>query len=104
MLCINGDANHLHMLISLHQSVPLATLVRDMKRGSSIWIKNSGLFPEFSYWGDEYFAFTLSPRHIEDLKYYIMHQHAHHHSQKFEDEVARLIANAGGTFDDKMLS
>jgi REP element-mobilizing transposase RayT len=36
---INGADDHLHILTSLHPSVSLADLVKDVKTGSSLWIK-----------------------------------------------------------------
>ena len=104
VIAINGDANHLHILLRLNPSVALAALVGEMKRASSLWIKHSGLFPAFSYWCDGYFACTVSPSRVDAVVNYIIHQHAHHHSQLFEDEIKRLIEAAGGDFSPDMLN
>jgi REP element-mobilizing transposase RayT len=58
---INGTEDHLHILTSLHPSVSLADLVKDVKTGSSIWIKKEGVFRMFSHWQDGYAAF-LDPQ------------------------------------------
>ena len=47
---INGAEEHLHILTSLHPSVSLADLVKDVKTGSSLWIKKEGVFRAFSHW------------------------------------------------------
>lgn len=44
---INGIENHLHILTDVHPSVALADFVRDIKVSSSIWMKDSGLYPSF---------------------------------------------------------
>ena len=45
---INGTEDHVHIVSSLHPSVSLADLVKDVKTGSSLWIKNEGVFRMFS--------------------------------------------------------
>ncbi|MDE6125349.1 MAG: transposase [Muribaculaceae bacterium] len=57
---INGIGNHIHMLVELHPSVALATLLQNIKQSSSIWLKQNDNFPRFEGWGKEYFAFTYS--------------------------------------------
>jgi REP element-mobilizing transposase RayT len=101
---INGDANHIHMLVNVHPTVAIATLVGEVKRASSIWIKESKLFPEFYGWGAEYFACSVSPSHRQHVMNYIKNQHVHHHNQTFADEVRRLVELSGGTFTEKMLT
>lgn len=56
---INGVEDHLHIVLHLHPSVSLAGLVKDIKLASSIFIKNSGLFPMFDGWQDGYGAFPI---------------------------------------------
>ncbi|MFD1141529.1 transposase [Larkinella insperata] len=55
---INGVGDHVHILCDLHPAVALANLVKDVKAGSSIWMKQSGLFPDFEGWAVGYSAFT----------------------------------------------
>jgi putative transposase len=57
---INGVEDHIHIFISLHPSISLANLVKDLKLGSSSYIKEKGLFPMFNDWQDGYSAFTYS--------------------------------------------
>ena len=44
---INGVQDHIHILSSLHPTVALADFVKDIKLGSSSWIKERGVFPRF---------------------------------------------------------
>ena len=41
---MNGVDDHVHMLISLHPTVCLAYLVRDMKTSSTAWIRTNNVF------------------------------------------------------------
>src|SRR5690242_11891787 len=55
---VNGVEDHLHILTSLHPTVSLSDLVKDIKTGSSRWIKEQSVFRRFSHWQDGYAAFT----------------------------------------------
>ena len=73
---MNGIANHIHILLDLHPSVSLSNLMLEIKRDSSIWMKQSGFFPEFDGWGKEYAAFTCAykDRNVLNLRKCIMGQ------------------------------
>jgi putative transposase len=51
---INGTLDHIHILTSLHPSISLANLVKDVKGGLSYWIKSNKVCPEFSNWQNGY--------------------------------------------------
>ncbi len=60
MYRINGIEDHIHIFSDLHPSISLADYVKDIKVASSLWMKESGKFPEFNGWQDGYGAFTYS--------------------------------------------
>lgn len=47
---IGGVEDHLHIVTHLHPSVALASLVKDIKVSSSIFIKEKELFAGFTGW------------------------------------------------------
>jgi putative transposase len=47
---INGTADHIHIFSDLHPAIALADYVKDIKVSSSLWMKESGKFPEFKGW------------------------------------------------------
>jgi REP element-mobilizing transposase RayT len=100
---INGTEDHVHILSSLHQSVSLADLIKDIKTGSSLWIKKEGIFRTFSHWQDGYAAFTHSKREIDGLIEYIKRQEEHHRRTTFVDEYRRLSEEAGIEFDERYM-
>jgi REP element-mobilizing transposase RayT len=51
---IGGVEDHVHLLTSLHPSVPLADLVKEIKTASSAWIRGHQVFPLFDYWQEGY--------------------------------------------------
>ena len=104
MLCINGTANHIHMLINLHQSECLSNLMRDLKQSSSLWMKSNPNFRKFNGWGREYFAFTCSYREAPAVKHYIGSQLEHHGYVSFEAEIERVMSRNGGEWNENMLT
>ncbi len=100
---INGTENHIHIFSDLHPSVCLADYVRDIKVNSSIWMKNSNIFPKFSGWQDGYAAFTYSIKEKDVLINYIKKQKSHHKEENFIDELKRILLENGVEFEEKYL-
>ncbi len=100
---INGTLDHVHILTSLHPTLCLADFVKEVKGGSSFWMKRSNLFPDFSNWQDGYGAFTHSSRDEDRLIEYIKHQPAHHQRVSYGDELKTLLIEAGVEFDERIL-
>ncbi|GAB3918243.1 IS200/IS605 family transposase [Larkinella terrae] len=100
---INGVEDHIHLLSDLHPTVALASLVKDIKVGSSIWMKESGLFPDFEGWSDGYGAFTYSIREREKVLNYIKKQKEHQRKITFADEYTALLEEHRIIYDEKYL-
>ena len=100
---INGVEDHLHILTSLHPTVSLADLVKDIKTGSAHWNKENSVFPMFSHWQDGYAAFTHSQREIDGLIEYIKGQKEHHRRTTFVEEYRKLLLEAGIEFDERYM-
>ena len=101
---INGVQDHIHILSSLHPTVALADLVKNIKLGSSSWIKESGVFPRFRHWQDGYSAFTASWSERNNLIEYIKNQEEHHKRTSFLEEYRGLLKEAGIDFEEKYLA
>lgn len=100
---INCTLDHMHILSSLHPSCSLATFVKDIKVGSSHWIKEHKVFPGFTNWQAGYGAFTHNRDDRRHLIEYIKAQEAHHRTVSFQDELRRLLIEAGIEFDERFL-
>jgi len=101
---INGAEDHVHVLTSLHPTVSLADLVKDIKTGSSLWIKAESVFPTFSHWQDGYGALTQSQGEIAGLIEYIKGQEEHHRRTTFADEYRKLLEDHGIEFDERYVA
>jgi REP element-mobilizing transposase RayT len=100
---INGIEDHLHLFCDLHPTVCLADLVKTIKGSSWHWIRESGIFPEFLQWQQGYGAFTHSEAEKERIIAYIKDQQNHHCLATFQDELRKLLSEAGIEFEDKYL-
>ncbi len=98
---INGTDNHLHILTDIHPSLALASVIRDIKVSSSIWIKEKRLFPSFDGWAEGYAAFTCAFMDLGRLNEYIVKQREHHLKKSFEHEYRLLIMESGIMIDER---
>lgn len=90
---ISGIPNHIHMLINLNPTIALSTLMREIKSRSSAWLKSDERFPDFTGWGREYFATTVTYNDRNGVIEYIKSQQRHHAVTDFDEELSRLYNN-----------
>lgn len=87
----------------LHPSISLADLIKDIKLGSTSFIKEKQIFPEFREWQGGYAAFTYSQESKSNLINYVKNQEEHHKDIGFRDELKFLLELHGIEFDEKYL-
>jgi putative transposase len=100
---IGGVEDHIHILSSLHPTLALAELVKDVKVASSIWIKENRVFAEFDAWQEGYAALTHSLFEKDRLIEYIKGQEEHHRKVPFIDEYREMLREAGMQLDERYL-
>ena len=101
LLRIGGIENHIHLLVDVHQDVPLSVLVRDIKRSSSFWLKEQGdKFASFQGWAEGYYASSVSHSHSSNVIKYISEQVAHHSRLSMSDELRIFAESIGREYTD----
>jgi len=100
---INGIEDHIHIIISLHPSVSLSSLAKDIKISSSLFLKENNLFLDFSGWQEGYGAFTYSYGEVNKLIEYVKNQEEHHKNITFREEFIAMLNEHQITFDPKYL-
>jgi REP element-mobilizing transposase RayT len=100
---IGGVEDHVHILTSLHPTIALSDLVKDIKVATSTWINKENIFPKFSGWQDGYGAFTVSHSDKDAVIEYIKNQEEHHKKVSFKDELRQFLVRHGVPFDEKYL-
>jgi REP element-mobilizing transposase RayT len=100
-LLVGGASDHVHILCRLSPKITVMDLLRELKRESSKWVKQT--FPSLRrfYWQSGYGAFSISPSHVEDLKRYIQRQVEHHRKETFQEELRRFFKKYGIEFDER---
>lgn len=100
---IGGIEDHIHILMDLHPTVSLASIVKDIKLSSTEYIKENRLFSQFDGWQNGYGAFTYSIREKDILIEYVKNQEEHHKVKTFKDEYLELLKEHHVAFDEKYL-
>jgi REP element-mobilizing transposase RayT len=100
-LIAGGTEDHAHLLCRYSQNITVANLFRDLKRSSSLWIKEQSAKSREFYWQRGYGAFSISPSHIQDLTAYILNQEMHHRKISFQEEFRKLCRKYGIEIDER---
>jgi len=101
---VGGYANHIHCISSLHETVCLSDLIKDIKVSSHLWMDSQGdLFRNFPGWQVGYGAFTYHKEATSNLINYVKTQEAHHRKKSFEEETEDLLREHGIEYDPKYL-
>jgi putative transposase len=82
-LIVGGVADHVHFLCRLSRKIANADLVKEVKLGSSKWVKKHELGVAEFNWQSGYAAFSVSPSNAPHVSRYIVNQEAHHRKVTF---------------------
>jgi putative transposase len=100
-IIIGGVEDHVHLLCSLSRTFEPAAMVKELKRGSSLWLKTKG--PELYgfTWQNGYGIFSIGYSQIESVRNYIAGQEEHHKQVSFQDEFRQLLQRYEIKFDER---
>ena len=101
---INGIADHIHIVSSIHPSIALSDFVKDIKVSTSLWMKSSNQFPYFEGWGEGYCGLTCSYGEKDKLINYVKSQQQHHKKETFEEELIRIFKEMNIEIDNYFLT
>ncbi len=78
VIALGGVEDHIHLLVRLPATLPLAELVKQVK-GASAHLVTHEITPARSFkWQGAYGAFSVSLGHLDRISAYIAHQREHH--------------------------
>lgn len=100
-IIVGGVADHVHLLCRLGKQIDISSLIREIKRDSSSWVKEEEPTLSVFFWQSGYGAFSVSPSHVDALKNYIRDQEEHHKTESFQEEFRRLCAKYGVPVDER---
>src|SRR5438105_14632043 len=94
VLAAGGVEDHVHLLLSLPATMPVAKVVQLVKAGSSKWIHEE-LGRKLFAWQETYGAFTIGISQVEVTRKYISKQKSHHKGRDFKMEWKAILARHG---------
>ena len=99
-LSVGGAADHVHALLSLPTTMPVAKAAQLIKGGSSKWARET--FPrgrDFA-WQEGYGAFSVSVSQLDATVAYIQGQKEHHRRRSFQEEYVAFLRKHGVEYDE----
>ena len=99
VVAAGGTKNHVHILLSIPATMPLAKALQLLKGGSSKWLNEvtGGRFA----WQEGYGAFTVGISQLPDTIRYINSQQEHHQKRSFQEEFLAFLQKHGIAYDPK---
>ncbi len=100
-LIIGGVEDHVHLLFAHSRTATVADVVKELKSGSSVWLKSKS--PEMAdfAWQNGYGVFSIGQSQVDDVRAYIAGQEEHHRKISFQDEFRRLLQRYEIEFDER---
>ena len=100
---IGGVEDHVHILLSLPATMPIAKAMQLIKGGSSKWIHETFPDQRSFNWQEEYGAFTVSASQLDAVIRYIKNQEEHHRKVTFQEEFLSLLKKHKIEYDERYL-
>ena len=100
-IIVGGVEDHVHLLSTLSRTCDAAKMVKEVKRGSSLWIKTRGAAMDDFAWQNGYGIFSIGFSQIESVRRYIANQENHHRKVTFQDEFRLLLKRYAIEFDER---
>ncbi len=100
-LVIGGVQDHVHLLSTLSRTGTAADMVKEAKRGSSLWLKTKSSDLHDFAWQNGYGIFSIGFSQVEAVRHYIEGQEEHHRKVSFQDELRELWRRYEVEFDER---
>lgn len=102
-LSIYCNPDHIHILTSLHPTISVSDLTRDIKASSSKFINDKKYKPGQFTWQNGFGSFTYSRSQIDSVAKYILNQPKHHKKTTFKEEYLGILKKLEIEYDEKYL-
>jgi len=103
LILINGDYDHIHVLLGMRPTQSISDLMQDIKGSSSKWINLSKFVTGKFSWQEGYGAFSYAKTELKNVIKYIENQKEHHKKQSFYDEYKKRLIDFGIEYDEKYI-
>jgi putative transposase len=100
-MIVGGVADHVHILSVLSPTSQPAVMVKEVKRGSSLWLKTKGASLASFAWQNGYGMFSIGASHVADVRRYIETQHENRRRHAYQDELRTVLHRYDVQFDER---
>lgn len=100
-IIVGGVEDHVHILARQARTICVADWVKELKRVTSIWIKDRAPKLAAFQWQAGYGAFSVSQSNSPQVADYIRHQKEHHQKIDFKTEYRALLERHGIDYDER---
>jgi len=100
-LIINGEPDHVHMLIRVRPVHSAAEIARVGKANSSRWMREKHL-ARFG-WQTGYGVFSVSESNVAAVTEYIAGQQEHHKKHSFQEEFVAFLKKNDIAYDERYI-
>jgi putative transposase len=100
-IIVGGVEDHVHLLCALSRTCEAATMVKEVKRGSSLWVKTKSPDLRDFAWQNDYGIFSIGFSQIASVRSYISGQEEHHRKVSFQDELRLFLKRYEIKFDER---
>ena len=87
------------MLVLYPRTATIADCVKEVKRNSTLWLKEKGLC-KFA-WQTGYGVFSVSQSNVYEVMNYIKNQETHHRTLTFQEEYRLLLKKHAVEYDER---
>jgi REP element-mobilizing transposase RayT len=102
-IIVGGVEDHIHLLARFGRTITQAEWVKELKRVSSLWLKERGReYADFE-WQGGYADFSVSQSNLNPVTQYIAGQEEHHRKMGFQEELRALLRKHEIEWDERYL-
>ena len=98
---VGGVSDHIHLLACQSRTITLSDWVKELKRVTSIWIKQQSPQFETFAWQAGYGAFSVSHSQLRNVVRYIQEQETHHQKTDFKTELRAFFNRHEMEYDER---
>lgn len=102
-IIINGMSDHVHLFVGLNPKMSISETVKELKRSSSIFIKEQRFFPGKFEWQEGYGGFSYGRSQIDSVYEYIKNQERQHQKRSFREEYMGFLNKYEIEFENQYL-
>jgi putative transposase len=100
-ILVGGVEDHVHLLARYGRTISQADWVKELKRTSSLWIKERDPASQDFAWQAGYGIFGVCTSRLDVVRNYIARQEEHHGTRTFQDEFRTLLEEHGEAWDER---